>query len=104
MRWDIFPKDYRKLSDEQQIEALSKVVGKVNPSLIKDQMSRLTLESIYAMKTIEKNNGELGCNRYIISNNGSVLNVMQAFAMIRMCDWETPTVDIIPLFETVDDL
>src|SRR5690606_2933421 len=49
-------------------------------------------------------NGELGCNRYIISNNGSVLNVMQAFAMIRMCDWETPTVDIIPLFETVDDL
>ncbi|HLV62393.1 phosphoenolpyruvate carboxylase [Galbibacter sp.] len=104
MGWDIFPKDYLKLSDEQQIEALSKVVGKVNPSLIKDQMSRLTLESIYAMKTIQKNNGELGCNRYIISNNGSVLNVMQAFAMIRMCDWETPTVDIIPLFETVDDL
>ena len=104
MGLDIFPKDYLKLSDEQQIEALSKVVGKVNPSLIKDQMSRLTLESIYAMKTIQKNNGELGCNRYIISNNGSVLNVMQAFAMIRMCDWETPTVDIIPLFETVDDL
>lgn len=104
MGWDIFPKDYLKLSDEQQIEALSKVVGKVNPSLIKDQMSRLTLESIYAMKTIQKNNGELGCNRYIISNNGSVLNVMQTFAMIRMCDWETPTVDIIPLFETVDDL
>lgn len=104
MGLDIFPKDYLKLSDEQQIEALSKVVGKVNPSLIKDKMSRLTLESIYAMKTIQKNNGELGCNRYIISNNGSVLNVMQAFAMIRMCDWETPTVDIIPLFETVDDL
>ncbi|EKF55999.1 phosphoenolpyruvate carboxylase [Galbibacter marinus] len=104
MGLDIFPKDYLKLSDEQQIDALSKVVGKVNPSLIKDQMSRLTLESIYAMKTIQKNNGELGCNRYIISNNGSVLNVMQAFAMIRMCDWETPTVDVIPLFETVDDL
>jgi phosphoenolpyruvate carboxylase len=104
MGLDIFPKDYLKLSDEQQIEALSRVVGKVDPNLIKDQMSRNTLESIYAMKTIQKNNGELGCNRYIISNNGSVLNVMQAFAMIRMCDWEAPTVDVIPLFETVDDL
>lgn len=104
MGLDIFPKDYLKLSDDQQIDALSRVVGKVNPSLIKDEMSRITLESIYAMKTIQKNNGELGCNRYIISNNGSVLNVMQAFAMIRMCDWEAPTVDVIPLFETVDDL
>src|SRR5690606_8453643 len=104
MGLDIFPKDYLKLPDDQQIEALSRVVGKVNPSLIKDEMSRLTLESIYAMKTIQKNNGELGCNRYIISNNGRVFNVMQALAMIRMCDWEEPTVDVIPLFETVDDL
>lgn len=104
MGLDIFPKDYLKLSDEQQIEALSKVVGKVNPSLIKNEMSRITLESIYAMKTVQQTNGEQGCNRYIISNNGSVLNVMQAFAMIRMCDWESPTVDVIPLFETVDDL
>src|SRR5690606_19618903 len=104
MGLDIFPKDYLKLPDDQQIEALSRVVGKVNPSLIKDEMSRLTLESIYAMKTIQRNNGELGCNRYIISNNGSVRNVMQAFAMIRTCDWEEPTVDVIPLFETVDDL
>lgn len=104
MGLDIFPKNYLKLSDEQQIEALSKVVGKVNPSLIKNEMSRITLESIYAMKRIQQTNGEQGCNRYIISNNGSVLNVMQAFAMIRMCDWESPTVDVIPLFETVDDL
>ncbi|WP_417443711.1 phosphoenolpyruvate carboxylase [Joostella sp.] len=104
MGLDIFPKDYEKLDEEQQIKALSKVVGKVNPSLFKHEMSRSTLESIYAMKTIQKNNGEMGCNRYIISNNGSVLNVMEAFAMIRMCDWEKPTTDVVPLFETVDDL
>ncbi|QLE02563.1 phosphoenolpyruvate carboxylase [Galbibacter sp. BG1] len=104
MGLDIFPKNYEKLTEAQQIKALGKVVGKVNPSLFKHEMSRITLESIYAMKTIQKNNGELGSNRYIISNNGSVLNVMHAFAMIRMCDWEQPTVDVIPLFETVDDL
>ena len=29
---------------------------------------------------------------------------MQLFALHRICGWETPTVDMIPLFETVDDL
>ena len=29
---------------------------------------------------------------------------MEAFSMIRMCDWETPSVDVVPLFETVPDL
>ncbi|TRZ45309.1 phosphoenolpyruvate carboxylase [Robertkochia solimangrovi] len=104
MGLDMFPKDYEKLSEKEQISVLGKVTGKVNPGLFKHEMARVTLESIYAIKTIQKNNGEQGCNRYIISNNGSVLNVMEAFAMIRMCDWEQPDLDVIPLFETVDDL
>ena len=29
---------------------------------------------------------------------------METFAMIRLTDWEQPTVDVIPLFESVDDL
>ena len=56
------------------------------------------------MKTIQKKNGELGCNRYIISNNESALNVMETFAMFSLCGWKNPSVDIIPLFESVDDL
>ena len=67
-------------------------------------MATKTLGAIYAMKTIQKANGEAGCSRYIISNNGSVLNVMEAFAMLFMCDWKEPTVDVVPLFETIDDL
>ncbi|WP_224490407.1 phosphoenolpyruvate carboxylase [Robertkochia flava] len=104
MGLDIFPEDYEKKSEEEQIQLLSGVTGKINPALLKHEMARNTLESIYAIKTIQKNNGEKGCNRYIISNNGSVLNVMEAFAMIRLCDWKSPDVDVIPLFETVDDL
>lgn len=104
MGLDIFPKNYEKLSEDEQISVLSKVTGKINPDLFTDEMTRSTLESIYAIKTIQKNNGEQGCNRYIISNNGNVLNVLEAFAMIRLCDWEKPTVDVVPLFETVDDL
>ena len=56
------------------------------------------------MKQIQRSNGEKGCNRYIISNNQSALNVLEVFAMIRLSDWEVPSVDIAPLFETVPDL
>ncbi|MEL0226637.1 MAG: phosphoenolpyruvate carboxylase, partial [Flavobacteriaceae bacterium] len=35
---------------------------------------------------------------------GSLENILQLFALHRICGWETPNVDMIPLFETVDDL
>ena len=100
----IFPENYESLTVEEQIDVLAKVEGKVDVALLKDDMARATLGSIYAMKTIQAQNGEIGCNRYIISNNQTMLNVMEAFAMIRLCDWKQPSVDIVPLFETVDDL
>ncbi len=101
---EIFPDDYMSLSQEEQIEVLSEVSGALDPSIFEEDMVRATLESIYAIKTIQAKNGERAANRYIISNNGNELNVMETFAMIRLCDWELPTVDVIPLFETVPDL
>ena len=100
----LFPDNYHSLSEKEQIDLLSKTTGHIDPSILEDEMARATIESIYAIKTIQEKNGERGSNRYIISNNGSVLNVMETFAMIRSCDWKEPTVDVIPLFETVPDL
>ena len=100
-----FPKNYHSLSEEAQIEILSLVKGNIDPSILSDEMSVSTIESIYALKTIQQRNGERGANRYIISNNQSALNVMQTFAMLNLCGFENELpVDIIPLFETVDDL
>ena len=67
-------------------------------------MTRYTIGSIYAMQSIQSSNGERACHRYIISNCGSLENILQLFALHRICGWEEPTVDMIPLFETVDDL
>ena len=100
----IFPKNYFDLSEDEKLAVLSKVKGNLNPSDFENEITKLTLESVQAIKTIQKNNGEFGANRYIISNNESALNVMETFAMIRLNNWENPTVDIIPLFESVDDL
>ena len=100
----LLPKNYESLADSKKISLLSELSGVIEPESIPLEMAQKTLRSIYAMKTIQASNGEAGCNRYIISNNGSVVNVLEAFAMIRLCDWEKPTVDVIPLFETVEDL
>ena len=100
-----FPSNYHSLSEAAQIEILSLVKGSIDPSILSDEMSVSTIESIYALKTIQQRNGERGANRYIISNNQSALNVMQTFAMLNLCGFENELpVDIIPLFETVDDL
>ncbi len=101
---EIIPMNYPHLEPQQKIDLLGQLHGKVDVDKISDDMGKQTLASIYAMKKIQEKNGAKACERYIISNNGSVVNVMEAFAMIRLCDWETPNCDIIPLFETIDDL
>ncbi|MEZ4875007.1 MAG: phosphoenolpyruvate carboxylase [Flavobacteriaceae bacterium] len=100
----LFSKPYSELTQAEKMDVLGKLHGKLDPEQLPDEMAKNTLSSIYAMKQIQQYNGEQGCHRYIISNNGSVVNVLEAFAMIRLCDWENPTVDVIPLFETVEDL
>ncbi len=101
----IFPKNYLELTEIQQIEVLSKVSGNLDLSIFDDEMVVKTLGSIQAIKTIQQNNGERGANRYIISNNQSALNMMETFAMFNLCGFNHHiNVDIIPLFETVDDL
>lgn len=101
---DVFPENYYDLTEDEKFEVLSNVKGNLDSADFENEITRSTIESIQAIKVIQENNGELGANRYIISNNESALNVMETFAMIRLSDWETPTVDVVPLFESVDDL
>ncbi|WGK94099.1 MULTISPECIES: phosphoenolpyruvate carboxylase [Flavobacterium] len=100
----VFPTNYFELTESEKIDVLSNVSGNLNPEDFENEMTNSTLGSIQAIKTIQKNNGEFGSNRYIISNNESALNVMETFALFKLSDWDLPTVDIIPLFESVDDL
>ena len=101
----LFPKNYHDLSENEQIQILSKVEGAVDLSLIKDEETLKALETMQAIKTIQDSNGEPAANRYIISNNQTALNVMQLFAMLKLVAFQDKlTVDIGPLFETITDL
>ena len=102
---DIFPENFNELSAKAQVEILSKVEGKVDLSLIKDEDVLSTLHTMKAIKTIQENNGERAANRYIISNNQTALNVMQLYAMLKLVAFHDKlTIDIGPLFETIEDL
>ncbi|WGD35291.1 phosphoenolpyruvate carboxylase [Olleya sp. YS] len=101
----IFPKNYQDLNEKEQVDILSKVKGKVDLSLIKDEETLKALRTMEAIKTIQSTNGERAANRYIISNNQTTLNVMQLFAMLKLVAFQDDlTVDIGPLFETITDL
>ena len=95
---------YDSLDFEQKISYLTKVNGSVSSSYFKDSIVVDTLGSIEAMKNIQMLNGEKGSNRYIISNCSSLEDILILFALIRITGWIKPSVDIIPLFETITDL
>ena len=94
---------YADKDEAAKIKALTELQATVNPDDFGED-TRKTLESILAMQTIQQNNGEQGSNRYIISNNESAVNVLELLAMFNLVGWQNPAVDIVPLFETVDDL
>ncbi|WP_330441554.1 phosphoenolpyruvate carboxylase [Flavobacterium sp. C4GT6] len=96
--------EYGGLDEKAKLNALLGLKGSINTEDFKDDNTRLTLESILAMRTIQERNGEQGANRYIISNNENAHNVLELLTLFELLGWDKPSVDIVPLFETVDDL
>ena len=100
-------KDYIDYSDSQKIEALTQLtVTDTSAVSWNNDVEKDVLEVMLAVKAIQLSNGELGCNRYIISQCNSAVNMFEVLGMFLIAGWEkeTLTVDIIPLFETIDDL
>ncbi len=103
---NIFKEDYTKLTKEQKIEFLTKNPEVLTVADYKHPEAQETLKSILAIQTIQGYNGEKGCNRYIISQCSSALDVLEVYGLFLLCGWkkESLTVDIVPLFEMIDDL
>lgn len=70
-----------------------------------EERHRDIVESLEAMRSIQVHNGERGCHRFILSNCSGAEDVAAIWALARMSGWEADmTLDIVPLFETIDDL
>ncbi len=65
-----------------------------------------TLAAIHVMMDLQKSYGRTACHRYIISNTKEPLDLFTVFFFFKICGYNMADlpVDVVPLFETIDDL
>lgn len=99
-------KNYASLSGSEKIKTLLNL--KFNPAKIRfeDPFTTELIESITVIGQIQKINGVEGCHRYVISNCQSALDVIRVFQLAKLLlgDGDDLPLDIVPLFETIEDL
>ena len=97
--------DYESWDEKRKIDFLLSLQVELAESDFKDPITQDIYGSMLAIREIQKRNGIEGAHRYVISNCASALNVVEVLALFKNV-WKTDDlhVDIVPLFETVDDL
>lgn len=103
---DMLPNNWKELPEQDQLKLLFSLAEKVKPSDFGDSLIQDTIDSFGAIREIQKSNGEQGAHRYIISNCRGPIDVARVHAMARLGAWGSDdlSLDIVPLFETIDDL
>ena len=98
--------DYESMTDEAKIEWLSSIDSSIETPVDASSIVKDTLESVKIIKQIQEENGRPGCERYIISQCNSAVDILEVFALFVLGGWKRDaiSVDIIPLFETINDL
>jgi len=95
-----------ELTNSEKVNILISENIKANPNDFEDEIIKETLKSVINVKEIQVKNGERGMHRYIISNSDTVEDVMNVFALFKVCGYEDKdiNIDIVPLFETMEGL
>ncbi len=97
---------FQNANEEEKIQKILNFESLPAIEEMEDEFHQEMLNSFKVIDYIQKNNGHMGCHRYIISNNQSILHILEVFQLARllMQKGEDMEVDIMPLFETIDDL
>ena len=100
------PAEYAGLNAAEKNHFLSTNNNALGDEVFTDKLVADTINSIKTIESIQQYNGVNGCNRYIISQCNCALNVMEVYGLFVLCGWPKNKMkaDIVPLFETVDDL
>ena len=99
-------KNYESLTEKEKVKALLKLSFQPNKLKIKDPFVQELIDSVYVIDEIKKQNGEEGCHRYVISNCRSVEDIISVYQLTKLAIGKKQglAIDIVPLFETIDDL
>jgi phosphoenolpyruvate carboxylase len=101
----LLPENYGSLDEQAKMDLLTVATGSTDENLYQGVIKD-TIASISAIKQVQEFNGPEGCNRYIISQCNSALNVLEVYGLFLLGGWNKDdlNIDIVPLFETVEDL
>ncbi len=97
---------YTSLDVAHKIALLTSVLSLTSEPIKENEPLLIdTVHTIRTVREIQTSSGELACHRYIISQCNSAVNVLEVFFLIRTI-WNSVdiSVDIVPLFEKIDDL
>ncbi len=99
-------KDYPKASEAEKIKTILNLKFKPDTLEFENPFVPELMESIKVISKIQQLNGVEGCHRYVISNCQSALDVIRVYqlAKLLLVDGDELPLDIVPLFETIDDL
>lgn len=99
-------KNFDAQPEAKQIQTLLGLNFQPNKHKATDPFVKEFIDSIYAITEIQNQNGEQGCCRYVISNCRSAVDVIRIFSLTRLAIGTKRglALDIIPLFESIDDL
>jgi phosphoenolpyruvate carboxylase len=98
--------NFNELNDTEQLTLLLNLSFDASALDIHEPLMLEMLNTFLAIKKIQHSNGEIGCHRYIISHCGSALQVIEVFklAQLLIANDEYLPLDIVPLFESIEDL
>lgn len=101
-----YGEEYSKLNTAEKINFLTHAPEADTSKDFGNSLVNDTLVNIKGVQQIQELNGEAGCNRYIISQCNTALNVLEVYGLFLASGWQKSSlsIDIVPLFETIDDL
>ena len=100
-------KSFRKLDEKEQIAKLLAVESLPAADSFENRFHVEMIKSVKSIEYIQRKNGLMGCHRYIISNSQSAIHILSVFQLTRLLltkNKKKLMLDIVPLFETIDDL
>lgn len=103
----LLPTGYLQMDANQKLQALATLPSQQAESgIFSDPVHTDTMITVSAVSDIQCYNGQQGLQRYIISQCNTAVNVMEVYALFLLNGYtpEKISIDIVPLFETIDDL
>lgn len=99
-------KGFQDLSEKDKINTLLKLKFKPQNIKFEDPFITELIDSIKVISKIQEINGEEGCHRYVISNCRSAVDVIRVYQLAKLLlgKGDALPLDIVPLFETIEDL